>query len=87
MVERLQEEITRTEIAGFERQMQPARFGESPWHARINLRPDAQRRDTKALHHSTGSLTAGHHKPADATRDKPLTPLPPSTGTFWSSAP
>ena len=23
----------------------------------------------------------------NATRDKPLTPLPPSTGTFWSSAP
>jgi hypothetical protein len=72
MIERLQKEITRAEIAGFECQMQPARFGESPWHARINLRPDAECRDTKALHNRTGSLSARHHKPADAARDQPL---------------
>jgi hypothetical protein len=51
MVESLQEEITRAEITGFERQMQPARFGESPGYAWIDFGTDAERRHAKPLHH------------------------------------
>src|SRR4051812_8238854 len=72
-VQGLHEEVFRPEVAGLQRERQARRSAcQARRDAGIDLRPDLQGLDAEALNDRTGSLTPGHHQPANAAFDQAL---------------